>query len=346
MNQNQPWEPSVVPLPFNLAKTWKVVASAGTGKTYTVEKCIFELIESGVKPGEIMYLIYNKIPATEFQNKMLARGIDKKDMRWIGTHHSICLKMLGLSGKNVLNLKKWGEENGMDCSEDSQICSILETLEKKTYEGKSDFDPLETKLLNMLYVEESKEKWTHARYMSHALISKRIPADVKYVFVDEAQDGNKIQWDYYEFLKGLDQIKGLMLVGDDKQSLSEWCGGRGDMFLAFEGDRQVCLGKTYRNSKAILDEANYIAGKISERSPLTTETAQIAPGSVSKISYFHNCTSELIEALRKKEKVMVLCRVGIFVNMAKKIMQENNIPVDSQTRHDVIDTVKDMIYYE
>lgn len=220
--------------------------------------------------------------------------------------------------------------------------AILGSLEKKIYESRTDFDPLEERLLLMLQKEEAGRKWSHARYMAHALSMKRVPAEIKYVFVDEAQDSVQVQWDYYEYLRGLDQIKGLMLVGDDKQAISGWKGGRGDLFLSFKADRQVCLGKTYRNAQAILKAANNIAMTIKDRSPLTSESTQPNAGEVHRIHYFEDCIHEILASLKKKEKVMVLCRNGIWANKCKVIMERYGVPVDSETRRGIVETIRAM----
>lgn len=346
ISQSLPWEPTVPPTPFSLAKTWKIVSSAGCGKTYTVENCIFELIKNGVRPNEIMYLIYNAAPAAEFRQKLILKGINEEDMRWIGTHHSICLKIAHLGSKNILNLKKWGEEKGMDFSEEDRYDGwngIMGSLEKKLYEKRTDLDPLEARLYGELLQEETRnKKWTHARYMIHVLTLKQLPPEIKYVFVDEAQDSVLVQWDYYEHLKQLDQVKGLMLVGDDKQSLSGWHGGRGDLFLAFQADRQVCLGRTYRNAPAILKAANQIAHSIRKRSPLTSESAQPFPGQVHEIQSLEDCVPEILKSLHKREQVMVLARNGVWVRRAKVILNEYGIPIESQGRRDLIATIRAM----
>lgn len=329
-------------MPFTQDRVWKVVASAGTGKSYSIEKCIFELIDSGVKPMEIMYLIYNKVPGHEFKQRMVSRGIDEKELRWVGTHHSVCMKMLGLGKKSLLNIKEWGEARNMDFDEEKKGWSeVLKSLEQKINAEQTDYDPHEAKLLTLLQNEESINKqWTHVRYRAHALAMERIPPEVKYVFVDEAQDSVLIQWKYFEFLRGLEQIQGLMLAGDDKQAVNGWTGGRGDMFLKFQADRQVCLGKTYRNAPAILRAANNIAMQIQERSPLTTESAQPFEGEVSEIPYFQNCVPDILDALKNKKSIMVLCRAGFVANGCKDLLVQNGVPVASDGRTGVLATLK------
>ena len=338
------WEKEISNSPFSESRVWKIVSSAGCGKTYTIENTIMALIDGGVNPIDIMYLVFNNKPGREFRERILGKGIPLGQLRWIGTHHSIYLKMLGLTGKNILDVKKWGVENGMVFPREREGWSeVLSDLEKKLYENKTDFDPLEEGLLALLEREEvSNKKWTHARYAQHALSLRRMPSNIQYVFVDEAQDGVPIQWDYYEHIRSLDHIKGLMLVGDDKQAISGWCGGRGDLFLEFKADRQVCLSKTYRNAPAILGAANRIAEMISVRSPLTSESAREEKGIVDSIPYLEGCVEDIRAALKRGQKVMVLCRNTLWAYKAERTMEKMGIPVESAMRSKVLAVNKAM----
>jgi superfamily I DNA/RNA helicase len=339
------WEKLLPPLPFKEAKTWKIVASAGCGKTHILERTILELLESGTRPNEIMYLIFNRKPAEEFRTKLNERGIADQDMPWINTHHSVCLRILGLYGKNVLDLKKWGKEHNMDFDEDKKSkfgwAEIKMSLDMKLYEGDTDYDPEEMMLLNMLTKEENENKlWTHSRYMSHALLLKRIPPSVKYVFIDEAQDSVKIQWDYYEYLKANEQVEGLMIAGDDKQAINNWKGSRGDLFLAFEADRNVCLDKTWRNAAPILSFANSVVEYIKDRSPLTIESEQIEKGSVLYIDRFSDVIYDISIDITLGNQIMVLCRNGVWAQEVRTILWKNAIPVQSEKHSKILEMLK------
>ena len=98
------------------------------------------------------------------------------------------------------------------------------------------------------------------------------PEEVKYIFVDEAQDNGKIQNDYW--LRILDEhpIKGFMLIGDDKQAINGFKGGDAKGFLEFPAEISVSFPTSYRCPKPILSVANKIAEPIANRSPLIAES--------------------------------------------------------------------------
>jgi superfamily I DNA/RNA helicase len=289
-----------------------------------------------------MYLIFNRKPAEEFRKKLNDRGISNKEMPWINTHHSVCLRILGLHGKNVLDLKKWGKEHNMDFDDEKKFGwgEIKMNLDMKLYEGNTDYDSEEIKLLSMFTAEETGGKWTHSRYMSHALLLKRIPPSVKYVFIDEAQDSVKIQWNYYEHLRAHEQVEGLMIAGDDKQAINNWKGSRGDLFLAFQADRNVCLDKTWRNAMPILNMANNIAEYIKDRSPLTIESDQKNQGSIYHRSYFVDTLHDIVDDIKRGDQIMVLCRNGLWAQEVKTILWKNVIPVQSEKHTKILEMLK------
>jgi superfamily I DNA/RNA helicase len=330
--------------PFNESKTWKIVASAGCGKTFILERTILELLQSGVCPNEIMYLIFNRQPADEFRRQLNERGIPDEDMPWINTHHSVCLRLLGLSAKNVLDLKKWYAEKGIEYKEDEMMSQGLTGLHRdldiKIYENNTKLHPEELALLSKLMEEEQRGKWTHARYLAHALSLQRIPPTVRYVFVDEAQDNVKIQWDYYEFLRTNPSIDGLMIAGDDKQAINNWKGSRGDLFLGFTADRNVCLGKTWRNAPKVLGAANEVVRNIKYRSPLTNESMRSELGIVENRDEINNVLYDVVEEIKQGHRVMILCRNVLWANEIRTILWRQNIPVKTDSFDKIILTLR------
>lgn len=344
------WEATIPNLPFNHAKTWKIVASAGCGKSFQIAKTIKELVfEQNVHPSKIMYIVFNKKPAQDFKEELAAQGIsDGTD--WIGTHHSICRRLLNIGREKILvgsSLKEWGSARGFSFGEDdeqnTEWDSIMSSMERKIYDDTNNFDPYERMLLDALLKSEAEEGlYTHTRYLAACLKKNLFPSEVEYVFVDEAQDNAKIQFDYFRHVIEHRSIKGMMLVGDDKQAINAYKGGRHDLFLEFCADRYVCLPKTYRNCQEVLLFANSIAEPIQERSPLTTETNNTTPGSIIEVPSFEYTIPAIADALRCKKSVMVLTRNRIYKNMAIDSLTESGLFVLSKKMKNVLNTFKKM----
>lgn len=330
------WEKTLPNNPFQEARVWKIVASAGCGKSYTVKKTIKSLIADGVRPDEIMYLIFNKLPANEFKQS-LADIAD--EFPWIGTHHAIAKHLLGVPGDKILTgkaKKKFGEDNNMSFSSDdddkpSLWDDVWKSLDLKIMNGETNLDPYEKDLLNKLKQAES-EHGLHSftRMIEKSIILNKIPPSVKYVFIDEGQDNSKIQFDYFDFIQSLPEIKGIMVVGDDKQAINLFKGGSPELFLGWKADRYVCLEETHRNSEKILSFANRIAEPIKERSPLTQKTASLATGSVTFAYDLESAVSLIREQLKNKKSVYVLSRLNSYKFNAMGIMRTFNIPIESQ----------------
>jgi hypothetical protein len=172
-----------------------------------------------------------------------------------------------------------------------------------------------------------------------------VPREVEYVFVDEGQDNCTMQFSYFEYLKSLPHIKGIMVVGDDKQAINLYRGARPDLFLGFEADRYVCLDKTFRNSKKILDFANAIAHPIKTRSPLTATTAKTHPGSVEHFPELQDALQSIAEAIKAKKSVAVLARLNFDVSVATKLLLREGIPVKTASVDRLRETVMRMKHF-
>lgn len=336
------WEPMLPSDPFAISRVWKVVASAGAGKSYSLRKVILDLIESSVPPEKIMYLIYNKNPAAEFRATLESMNIDPKRMPWIGTHHSIARRLLGVSRDKILTgkkLKEWGKENGFPFSavEDDPDCGAtiwdetLRTLNLKLADCDDRLDPYERKLLAAFRLSELDGFYTHDRYLEKAIRLNLIPKDVEYVLFDESQDNNRLQFGYINYLKTQSHLKGIMLAGDDKQAINIYRGGRPNLFFDFEADRYVCLGKTFRNPSTILSYANNIAGPIRGRSPLTSETDQIDPGKVELFSELEDAVQKIKEDIRAGLSVFLLSRLNEYKYRAMGILRQHGVPIQSKS---------------
>ena len=75
-----------------------VLAGAGTGKTSVLTRRVARLIETGVKPEEILALTYTRKAACEMRERMVGAGASK--IR-IGTFHSLALEIVRRSATSL-----------------------------------------------------------------------------------------------------------------------------------------------------------------------------------------------------------------------------------------------------
>ncbi|UPQ40192.1 ATP-dependent helicase [Providencia rettgeri] len=113
--------------------------------------------------------------------------------------------------------------------------------------------------------------YAHRILLTHDWIAKIYRSQYKHVCVDEAQDLNKVQ---YEFIKALcgDVIKSVLMVGDPNQMIYGFNGSSKDYFCSnFINDfnpQQFELKENYRSTKAVIRAAN-----------------KLRPGSQAEIDY-------------------------------------------------------------
>lgn len=262
--------------PFALARTWKIFAGAGAGKTRAIQQTMGDLITSGVAPREIMYLLFNRKPADTFREKW---NLTKLDMQWWNTHHSICKQLLGRNCQ-ILDIEEWGKTRGFKLSNDPYKeengasgwdMAYSEVQRRIFMDELAGATASERKLFDALRQTEYEEKkFCHARYLEKALKLDLFPPGVKYVFVDEAQDNGKIQMDWLTRVAARPEVLGMMIAGDDKQAINGFKGASAELFLNFQTEAEVELTTTYRNGKQIMLEANRLVKPIKNRSSLTS----------------------------------------------------------------------------
>lgn len=331
--------------PFESARVWKIVASAGTGKSYTIERTIKELMEDGVGADEICYTLFNKQPAETFVSKFYELGVPIDMMRWWCTSHALAKRLLKLKGDSILDLREWGQAHGFALSgsfeNDPENAAgwdaEMASLSKKIYEGSSDFTRHEEKLLAALHKTEAEEgRYCHVRYLQKALSLMLFPPGVRYLFIDEAQDLSKIQFDWVaSIIRDHPEVAGIMLAGDDRQAINGFKGADYRLFLQFPADRTVNLLTTYRMAPAILREANGIIAPVRERSELIHDSARTIPGIVLNVHDLRELEMDFVDWLKEERKVLVLARNRCWLDYARGWMDKVSLPTEKEwhTRH-------------
>ena len=94
-----------------------------------------------------------------------------------------------------------------------------------------------------------------------AFIYEKLGERFKHFFIDEMQDTSVLQWQ--NLIPLVDnalsaEAAGLMLVGDAKQAIYRWRGGRAEQFISLSSDQKNYDSNPFQTSKAALNlETNY-----------------------------------------------------------------------------------------
>ena len=273
-----------------------ILAGAGSGKTKTLTHRIAYLIgELKVFPSRILAVTFTNKAAKEMRQR-LAQLLDedadnRQFMPWMGTFHSICVRILRMDGAHigldkrfliydtddqVSLMKQIMKARGLT-DKDIKPRAVLSVISNAKNEMRSaeDFSmsargPREQKIAELFFAYEKALKEAAALDFDDLLtktvellqnspeIRQKWQRQFEYILIDEYQDTNAVQYALIKLL--VNERRNLCVVGDDAQSIYSFRGADYTNILNFErdfpGTTVVKLEQNYRSTGAILDLAN------------------------------------------------------------------------------------------
>ncbi len=273
-----------------------ILAGAGSGKTKTLTHRIAYLIgELKVFPSRILAVTFTNKAAKEMRQR-LAQLLDedaenRQFMPWMGTFHSICVRILRMDGASigldkrfliydtddqVSLMKQIMKARGLT-DKDIKPRAVLSVISNAKNEMRSaeDFSmsargPREQKIAELFFAYEKALKEAAALDFDDLLtktvellqnspeIRQKWQRQFEYILIDEYQDTNAVQYALIKLL--VNERRNLCVVGDDAQSIYSFRGADYTNILNFEcdfpGTTVVKLEQNYRSTGAILDLAN------------------------------------------------------------------------------------------
>ena len=273
-----------------------ILAGAGSGKTKTLTHRIAYLIgELKVFPSRILAVTFTNKAAKEMRQrlaKLLDEEADNRQfMPWMGTFHSICVRILRMDGASigldkrfliydtddqVSLMKQIMKARGLT-DKDIKPRAVLSVISNAKNEMRSaeDFSmsargPREQKIAELFFAYEKDLKEAAALDFDDLLtktvellqnspeIRQKWQRQFEYILIDEYQDTNAVQYALIKLL--VNERRNLCVVGDDAQSIYSFRGADYTNILNFEcdfpGTTVVKLEQNYRSTGAILDLAN------------------------------------------------------------------------------------------
>ena len=287
-----------------------VLAGAGSGKTRVITFRIAHLIyNQGIFPGNILAVTFTNKAAEEMKGRILklCKSAQNSDSRtetrnhmdgiWIGTFHSICLRLLRrhcqvLGFRNDFTIYDKSDQMGLvkECvrelniNEDmysaSSISSRISFLKGRMitpdeFSRSSRGFGIDDKVLKVYSLYQDKLVSNNAMdfddliircinlFEKESEILSRYQDKFRYILVDEYQDTNPSQYRLLNLFAG--KHKNICAVGDDDQSIYRFRGAEIQNILNFEKDYPsamvIKLEQNYRSTGSILN----LAGQLIEK---------------------------------------------------------------------------------
>lgn len=247
-----------------------VIAGAGAGKTRTLTYRVAYLLETGLRPENILLLTFTNKASKE----MMARVSSLMEMPrpgfWGGTFHSIGHKILRQHAEEIGFTPEFTIMDREDARDLLKSClgkldvdikasrfpkadmlinmfslqvNLAEPLEKIILERYDQFTELTEKIQELFGIYTEKKRESNCMDFDDLLILwlkllKNSPEVLavyqekfKAILVDEYQDTNLVQGEIVDTLAAVH--KNVMVVGDDSQSIYGWRGANFENIISF-----------------------------------------------------------------------------------------------------------------
>ncbi|MFU8882978.1 MAG: ATP-dependent helicase [Rhodobacterales bacterium] len=279
-----------------------MLAGAGTGKTKALTARIVHLMTQGrARPDQILAVTFTNKAAREMKTRVANMlGQQVEGMPWLGTFHSVCVKLLrrhaelvGLkSNFTILDtddqirlLKQLIAATNVDDKRwpARMLAGIIDSWKNRAWtpdkvpaaeagayanRGMELYAAYQTRLreLNAVDFGDLLLHMVHI-FQTHDDVLEQYRTRFRYILVDEYQDTNVAQYMWLRLLAG--GHRNICCVGDDDQSIYGWRGAEVGNILRFEADFPgafvVRLEQNYRSTPHILAAASGVIAQNSGR---------------------------------------------------------------------------------
>ena len=271
-----------------------MLAGAGTGKTKALTTRIAHLLNTGTaRPNEILSVTFTNKAAREMKNRVGNLIGQVEGMPWMGTFHSICVKILrrhaelaGLKSNFTIldtddHLRLMKQLIAATQIDDKrwparQLAGVIDGWKNRAWKPEqvpaSEAGAFDHKGIELYRQYQHRLRELNAAdfgdlllhvvtiFQTHSEVLVQYQRFFLYILVDEYQDTNVAQ---YLWLRLLAQgHQNICCVGDDDQSIYGWRGAEVGNILRFEKDfpgaHVVRLEQNYRSTPHILGAASGI----------------------------------------------------------------------------------------
>ncbi len=336
-----------------------ILAGAGSGKTGALTVRMAHLLETGVKPWNILAITFTNKAAREMRERVDAlTGHGAADV-WISTFHSACVRILRreihhLDYDNQFSIYDTDDQekvmreafkrlNFSTTDKSFSVKSALAAISRLKEELVSWEDyakTVDTDDLRASRVARAYRIYQHLLKENNALdfddliyktvllfrncpdVLDKYQERFRYIMVDEYQDTNTSQYELVRLLAA--KYQNLCVVGDDDQSIYGWRGANISNILDFEKDFPgavvIKLEQNYRSTKKILEAANTVIHNNQTRKDKTLWTENDS----GSILHIYKADNEYDECRFVAEKIQEMTAQGKTRNQFAVLYRTNN----------------------
>lgn len=331
-----------------------ILAGAGSGKTKTLTHRIAYILEQNLaNPYEILAVTFTNKAAGEMRERVAQLlnkpAVDRSFMPFMGTFHSICVRILRQSGEYggvASNFVIYDESDRQslikqiykqqmidDKKNPIRVVASMISGAKNELISPGEFQatagtPTQKIAAQVFPIYEAALRSQNALdfddligrtvslFSNNEPVRQKWANQFKYIMVDEYQDTNAAQYKLIKQLTG--EQENLCVVGDDWQSIYSWRGADFRNILNFERDYPestiIRLEQNYRSTKNILDAAHQVITKNSNRSDKNLWT-DLGEGKPVEILSVRNERAEA-ETIIRRIKTLVDMRIRKYSDFA------------------------------
>lgn len=277
-----------------------VIAGAGSGKTRVLTSRIVNLVNSGIRPQNILAITFTNKASKEMRDRLYRYNLKDIDKVFVGTFHQFGLKVIRE------NYEKFGLDRNFLILDSDDVLSIIKKILKEHNYDPKQVSPsyiknrisfIKNELLSdreiSIYFSSNNEQLAldiYYEYQSYIRKNNSVDFDdlillptmmfkendelldvyqehFKYILIDEYQDTNEAQYQLTKLLSS--KYRNLFAVGDPDQSIYMFRGANYKNILNFERDypdaKVYPLLINYRSTQNILNAANGVISHNIER---------------------------------------------------------------------------------
>jgi len=322
---------------MNPDRTTIIFGPPGTGKTFSLLNKVSNYLDRGFAPEEIGFVTFTRVAAEEAKSRACERFMLKRSkLLNFRTLHSMAFQQLGLKRESVISYKHLAEvaeacglkvtpratrmntEEGLwaGASKGDKIMFIenYSRISKVTLDealSASEFDDIDNLILNLWARSLKSYKQANALLDFTDMVDDWIKhgsvPTLKVLFVDEAQDLSKVQWDMVRRLAKQDCDN--WVAGDDDQAIFKWAGAHPESFVGLGGTR-ITLSQSYRVPKVV----HSLAMEMRTQIPDSVEKIY-APRKEQGVLAFYG---DLEQVDMSEGNWLILCRNNYFISQIEE----------------------------